>query len=126
MVNLEALRTTGPAADKPLDERSRKLLQEIERSREMNEGTKEERIAALQAEIARLETELTQPTPLERFDAMSHEEQMAELANVVPDIPPEQRDPAIWRQELERASKNMPTKLRLTLARTQLQKLEAQ
>lgn len=126
--DLNSLRGLGVPQNEPLDDKGRQLLEALEQHRSLLEGTKEERITALEAEIARLEAEIRQwVSPIQRFDALSPEEQQARMARELTGVVPENEwDISIYRSGLEQQSNKNPDELRLSLAKAQLQKLRAE
>lgn len=93
----------------------------------MHEGTVAERIAALEAEIVQLEAEKSRLTPVERFEALSPDEQYAEMAQELTGVVPEAEwDMNIYRSGLEVVSKKNPADLRLAMAKRKLDLLRAE
>lgn len=126
--DLNSLRAnSAPSADQPARSPLARGLQEaLDRNTKLTEGTLEERIQAVEAEIVRLESEPWQ-TPLEKFDALSPEAQQAAMARELDGtVPPEKWDINIFRDGLAVQSKKNPNTLRVVVLKQQLAVLRSE
>ncbi len=126
--DLNSLRGVTTAPEKPLDERGQKIIDALQQQQSIDTGTREEQIEKLKGEIGRLEEQIrTWISPLARFDALSSEEQQAEMVRELTGLVPENEwDKEVYRAGLRRDSQKNPDILRLAVAKAKLQKLESE
>ncbi len=89
--------------------------------------TKEERVAELEAKVARLEAESMRPTQAETFAQLSEEAQRAKLDSVNKTLPPEEQySLEEYVQEISKSKGPDLNAVRLSAARAELKRLLAE